>query len=572
MNKIIILLLKYHEIITQVFLKKGFLFKTKKGFISYKDYNYQTNNTFDYYSKESYINNEGIIKIYKRSDEIFRSGYFVGVDFSCKFNDFLSLLKIHDIQVYQSEYNLFCRVADLHKIINELYTNINFLRIPNQIRTDITVREKYLDIANRQLVWLENIKYHDLCAYFYLHNPDSSESGRIFSTRKNIEEYGIFANSLIYKEIEWDFDFLEEFKDAVYWEYVIINTNLIFTEASLNKYDKYIPYSKLKDFSIFGELSFEFIKNHIQHIDFYYFFKTAILNFTHKEFNELYDILINLEKPDGYSTHNVFISSVIEDLLDNDNVTWSEGMLYESIHKQPYITLRKCVSIKRINTLLKSFRNYTERVNDEISNYLEVLNKKMETHDYDNYYEYNFLKKESEFFVDFWKKFNNGGEKKYDTYKENFTIQNIQKNITEWENIVDEISDSTRYRWDSLYFNVNAFNVWDFFAKNKEIKLNYELCNFLNSLTIRPGGYYITENGYVSEDYRLKKTNALEFFCDHEFETDEEIIKVLNNKELVDRFMKQGTQKDIPLIEFIIKQFLKECDIEDYISIVNKFQ
>ena len=118
--------------------------------------------------------------------------------------------------------------------------------------------------------------FNSFSKYNYERSPMTFE---VFlpSAKENIEKHGVFAYLPIYKEIEWSFEMVEKFKDRVIWKYLLEESNLIWDENQLNRFDDYIPYCVegqktycekfcsdivLDDYSKLGFLSNDFLDSH----------------------------------------------------------------------------------------------------------------------------------------------------------------------------------------------------------------------------------------------------------------------------------------------------------------------
>lgn len=576
-KRIFFTLIKYHDTITKILIRHDKIYKENDSFVSSenreiedKDSDYYS----DYYPSKLFTTKNGIKKICKSSAEIFRTRQFAKIVQCDTTMPLMERFISEGIKVYQSKFenaSFFCKKEDIEKILLSFYKDIIYIEIPNGIRLSSNVRQQYVDILNRQIDWLKSKNFKHSCAYFYMSKIGESESGRIRSTQSFLNKYGIFAYTPIYDEIEWDFGFLDKNKHSVNWSLVIEHTNMCFNESILCKYNDYIPYSDIQDYSIFGNLSWDFILNHIDKFEFKNFCSTANIKFTSEQLIEFYNYYAKQETPNFYSNHELYEDDIIRLLLKNSNCEWSGELLKQASILQPYATLSECISNKKLNKLLISTPYYLDFYNSLIEIEKNKCINKINNHEYNGYYGKEGLKNEIEMYSEFWLRFNNLGKAPFDTYKDYFTIKNILKYKTDWEKILQEYSHTIRNTWDSLFFMRNCMNKWDMFANNMSIKLTNELCEFLYSMKIKAGGYYITEDGKIIEDHRLQEHNALEFFCNHSFSNVNEMNLVSSNPDLLMVFLEKSKETDIPLINFIIEDFFKDFPIEDYLYIVNKF-
>lgn len=108
-------------------------------------------------------------------------------------------------------------------------------------------------------------------------------------------------------------------------------------------------------------------------------------------------------------------------------------------------------------------------------------------------------------------------------------------------------------------------------AYSQECSLTYEIAKYLLSIDITIGGTYCeSDGGYIEEDHRNMVVNGLEFFTNHHFESEEDIIKVINDVDLLDFFLKKSSNED--LVTYMARIFFSKTSLQEYLDIVNEMK
>ena len=160
---------------------------------------------------------------------------------------------------------------------------------------------------------------------------------------ENIQKYGIFAYYPLYKQIEWTYDLVEKYKDQIIWERLMDDSNIIWDEDMLVKYDKYVPYKeyengpiypyndysskKLTKYENLGFLSNRFLYEHKDVLDWKEVLKKCKFKWNKYVMNLFCRYLLYHDKKyipgkEHYQCYDV------EYLLDNEYFEWDAEKLY----------------------------------------------------------------------------------------------------------------------------------------------------------------------------------------------------------------------------------------------------
>ncbi len=348
-------------------------------------------------------------------------------------------------------------------------------------------------------------------------------------------KHGIFAYSYLYYEIEWDFDMVEKYKDKILWVHLFEDSNLLWSEEKMLQFDSYIPHKELgkrflqnrpRCYSNVLKLSNNYIDSHKDVINWAVFIETAEFEWNSEDmkyFNKY------LTKGD----HSIYGST------RNNRFKWTSDNLRAFIELCPN-AIKAITKDKKLVDIFLNIPDYKKLLKD---------------HNAD---------------PDILLKMKDGGEQPHDAYSSFFTIDNIQKNLREWDKILDNKFITNRRTPDTNYHYHRAYTMWDYYSQNASVTLTYELSKYLETITVNIGGMYIMEDGcYLGEDHRNQKFNGLYLFANHKISSIEEIEKICNDSDLLDAFM-QNANTDI--IDYLIDVFFKDYKVEDYISIINNMK
>ena len=131
-----------------------------------------------------------------------------------------------------------------------------------------------------------------------------------------------------------------------------------------------------------------------------------------------------------------------------------------------------------------------------------------------------------------------GHEFDYDELSKEFTIENIKENWKNWSIPIENKFIGMRRTPDINYHYYMVITKWDELYMHKNVPLTYELARYLQSIDITIGGTYCeSDGGYLEEDHRNQVYNGLKFFTNHHIETEEDIIKIVNDVTLLEPFL-----------------------------------
>ena len=367
---------------------------------------------------------------------------------------------------------------------------------------------------------------------------------------ENIKKFGIFSYKPIYKQIEWTFDLVEKYKDKIVWERLIDDSNLIWEEDMLIKYEKYIPYQKyengpkyayhdnssrvVENYSRFGLLSNTFLQEHIDVLDWRKVLENSKFKWNKENLNYFCRYVVNHEEK--YKLYDIKV------LLDNVSFDWNADNLYA------YLLLDNNLwkEIKRHKKLHKIF--------------LKIPNVKKLAAPYIND-------------KVFWDTVTYEHDFDYDELSKEFTIENIKENLNNWATPIKNELLYMRRTPDTNYYYYRVITKWDELSMHKNIPLTYELAKYLQSIDITIGGTYCeSDGGYLEEDHRNQVYNGLELFTNHHIESEEDIVKIINDMALLDSFLKLENAYDEDFVSYMNKVFFTKTSLQEYIDIVNQMK
>ena len=367
---------------------------------------------------------------------------------------------------------------------------------------------------------------------------------------ENIKKFGIFAYKPIYKEIEWTFDLVEKYKDKIVWERLMDDSNLIWEEEMLDKYEKYIPYKKnengpkyayadyssqkLEDYSHLGFLSNNFLQKHMDVLDWREVLEKCKFNWDKDDI--VYFCSYILSHDEKYELYDVEI------LLDNAYFIWDAQKLYA------YLSLNN------------AFWNDIKQHKKIHAIFMQIPNVKKLAAPY--------VKDEN-----FWDIVSYAHEFDYDELSKIFTIDKIKENLTKWSTPIKNKFIGMRRTPDTNYHYYMVITKWDELYMHENVPLTYELAKYLQSIDITIGGTYCeSDGGYLEEDYRNQVYNGLKLFTSHHIESEDDIIKIVNDITLLESFLKLGYSCNEDIISYMINVFFSKTNLQDYLDIVNQMK
>lgn len=364
---------------------------------------------------------------------------------------------------------------------------------------------------------------------------------------ENIQRFGIFAYKPIYSEIEWTFEMVEKYKDQIVWERLMDDSNLFWNEDVLVKYDKYIPYQLYENRPIYydnssreftkyenlGYLSNEFLRDHIDLLEWREVLGKCKFSWNKEELAFFCGYALS-HKNSRNINETIYD---VEELLNNEFFEWDADKLYVFLQLNDYFW----DIIKDHKNLHKYFM--------QIPNVKELAKP--------------FIKDEK-----FWEIVSYNRDYDYDELSKEFTIDNIKKNLLNWSKPIENKFLTMRRTPDTNYSYYLVITKWDMMHTHKNVPLTYEIVNYLHSIDITIGGTYCeSDGGYIEEDHRNMVVNGLEFFTNHHFESEEDIIKVINDVDLLDFFLNKSCNED--LVPYMARIFFSKTSLQEYLDIVN---
>lgn len=435
-----------------------------------------------------------------------------------------------------------CLLTYLQFVMENFGDDLYYIHLPEGYpRLNNNLKDIYIKIIERNVCEIKN-RYPNLYNIPGIYNYVEMAGHNAKWWYNNILlKHGIFAYRFIYTDIEWDFGMVEKFKDQILWENLMEDTNLSWDEDMILKFDSYIPHNKLRKRPLYNKNGFfywpcgyrkvqKLSNNYIDtHKD--------VINWS--EFIESAEFEWNSEDMKYFNEYVTKGGQYIINLTNNDRFKWTPDNLKALIELNPY-AINVIAKDKKLVDVFLNIPDYKKLLKDHNSD------------------------------PDILLKMKDGGEQPHHAYSSFFTIDNIQKNLREWDKILDNKFITNRRTPDTNYHYHRAYTMWDYFSQNASVTLTYELSKYLQTITVNIGGMYIMEDGcYLGEDHRNQKFNGLYLFANHKISSIEEIEKICNDSDLLDAFM-QNANTDI--IDYLIDVFFKDYKVEDYISIINNMK
>ena len=377
----------------------------------------------------------------------------------------------------------------------------------------------------------------------------------------NIDKHGLFAHEMIYRNLEWDFDMVEKYKDKIMWVELINWSNLIWSDEMLKKYEKYIPFcnkdeetycgrfKKELDYRKFGFLGNSFLESHKDDLDWMRIFKECEFDWSAKEMTYFVEYALGIDLPYSDSFPSTTASSQIEFslscLISNRHFKWTPSNLLT------YLLLRR----ENWEALVDDFRPELFKIFLSIPNIKEIA--------------VPYVKD----IKNFWEIVSNPHLYPYDELSPEFTIERIQNNIEEWSNVVENKFFSMRRTPDTNYYYYRAINQWDIYKDRNNIPLTYELAKYLSTIEIKIGGEYMeSDSGYLERDDRFPVYNGLEAFSSHHIDTTLDMEKILEDEDVANILLDYNHSINLDLLYYTIGRFFKDYPLKEYINVINNLK
>ena len=464
-------------------------------------------------------------------------------------------IKIVDIGNCSERYCLASQFHELLKNFSDIV--LDYLLPENFPRIIGDDREHYMTILNNQIEYIKKKNYVLNGSYYFNwrflgRNPGF---GSIHpGVKYYIEKHGIFACSHIYKEIEWDWDMVEKFKDHLVWKLLIDDSNLIWNEEMLTKYYNFIPFTTSDDSTYcgkfddkrtvryfkFGHLSNDFLEKHKDDLDWRKLFACGKFTWTGEDLKHFCEFANSIDMPWSESFRMTSASSQLNmiNLLTNEFFKWNPDNLLALLQLDDMYWDK----IKDIQSLHKCFL--------QIPNIKEIAEHHIN----------------SKFF---WNAVSYDKDWPYDELSEEFTIENIRKNKDEWSKPIRNVFLTMTRTPDTNYKYYEVITKWDTFARHENIPLTYQLASYLYKLDIVIGGGYVeSDGGYMESDKRFPSVNGLCLFSSHHISTEEDITKILQDNDMLEILLSQENL-NLDILKYITKNLFIDYSVTDYIDIIN---
>lgn len=374
----------------------------------------------------------------------------------------------------------------------------------------------------------------------------------------NIDKHGIFANKHIYQYIEWDFDMVEKYKDLIMWKELINESNLVWPDEMLEKYEKYIPFCILEEdtycgrfkvelnYTKFGFLGNHFLDSHKGELDWMKIFEECEFEWNAEEFTYFSNYALGIDLPYSDSFRDTTASSQIEyslsRLISNKHFKWTSNNLLA------YLLSNK----DNWKTLIGEYRPELFKIFLSIPNIKEIAEPYVKD------------------IKNFWEIVCNPHPYPYDELTPEFTIEKIQENIEEWSKVIENKFLTMRRTPDTNYYYYWVKTQWDIYKNSKNIPLTYELVKYLSTIDIKIGGTYMeSDGGYMEEDHRFPVYNGLDAFSSHHIDSKDDMDKILED-ENVANILFNG--RNLDLLYYTIEKFFKDYPLKEYLNVINQLK
>lgn len=367
---------------------------------------------------------------------------------------------------------------------------------------------------------IEKIKKRDVSSTIYF-----------IGGKEGIDNYGAFAYSNLYYDINWTFELVEKYKEQIIgWKLLIEQGNLFWSEEKIELYYDYIIAGEqgnstkialqrkfpIEKFTNIDCLSWEFLLKHYEEIDFDSYIESGNINYDIETIYILYD---------NFGGNKLFWDK----LLRNPSCVWTIELF-----------------------------NFICDTNDGRASLLQLdENKRVSV--------YNFISNSGDadlFDSDFLETLREG-ELQYG-YSKDFNIENVKKNSIVWNKVVFD----TFSNYSNPYFEHKGEikTVWNYFAENKFIELTYELCKYLLDTEITMGDFShkeYTSSGWTEYERYTYKINGFKVFRGKHIKNEHELKKIIADKKLLSTmFTYEYFNQDV--VDYVVKDFFSNFDIESW--------
>ena len=386
--------------------------------------------------------------------------------------------------------------------------------------------------------------------------------GPFINGKAGLEKHSYFSFRRIYKDLAWDMDLVEKYKDIINWKLLVEESNILWTEELIIKYMSYIPFYVegetycdkfdsslvIQDFSRVDFLSNAFIEQYKECIDFHYFLSSAKFIWNPEQLTYYYNWAVNIKIPRDSSFPETlegmqFKYRFFSQLVSNPNFVWNVDLL--------------CTAIKLDSTMLDVFIGVSGKEKNKIRKMIENI---------PNYQTFIDGMEDGEFFF---MRLEDEKTMPFNSYSLNFNLDNIRQNIIHWNEVLtDKFVHIHRLSRDTYYYVNQVRTMWNYYEENPNVTLTYEICEYLADKNIWIGGEYEKEyddQDYLDAGFYTKEINALSYFAHKPLKGREELKKIYSNPILFEKLLVGGNSD---LIDDILDIMIKEYGIDKLVTYV----
>ena len=560
-KKLYNLMIKNHPTITGWFIHKGIVGKNDDELYIIDNNNEEEKFSLVFPNENNYqvyhIYNDGVRKINAMPfDETFS---IIKLNYQIKGYSFKTLIDA-GFPIFEFWNGRFCFTHQIEEIINkfpdlvlDIYFPKDFKRLKGEsIGNFMKFTQNQIDFARSN----DNL-LRDYCS-------NNNFIGFCDSTPEKIaiiDKHGIFANKHIYLYLEWNFDMVEKYKDLIIWKELINESNLIWSDEMLTKYEKYIPFcnpdadnycdryeSKL-DYTKFGFLGNHFLDTYKDMLDWMKVFTECKFEWTAEELIYFSEYAFGIDLPYSSTYRGTPASSQIKYrqscLISNKHFKWTTFNLLAFLLSNDYNW--KVLIDEHRPELFETFLS--------IPNIKEIANPHVKD------------------IKNFWEIVTNPHSYPYDELTSEFTIDNIQENVEKWSEIIENKLLTVQRTPDTNYHHYTAINQWDIYRNRKNIPLTYSLAKYLSKIDIKLGGTYMKSDGtYMEEDDRFPVYNGLEAFSSHHIDTKQDIENILEDESVANILLDYNHSINMDLLYYAIGNFFKDYPLKEYLNVINQLK
>lgn len=413
-----------------------------------------------------------------------------------------------------------CSIKDISEVL-QLESEHIYELILHRNSNDNRLQSEYLPY------YFNSIK----CYIEKLKNERTSSAIYFIGGKDGIDNYGVFAYSNLYYDINWTFELIEKYKSQIAgWKLLIEKGNLFWSEEKIELYYEYIMENKqednaqkvsqrkfpIKNFTNISCLSWNFLLKHYDELDLYSYIESGNINY---DIEIIYILYHNLGE--NKSFWNKF--------LRNSSCVWTTELLrFICGMNDGRESLLQMDEKRRISVYNFIYNNCNIDFFD--SNFLEILRD---------------------------------GKLQYG-YGKDFNIENVKKNSILWNEVVFD----TFTKYGNRYEHKGEIKtVWNYFAENKFVELTYELCKYLLDTEITMGGFsdkeYQEGRGWVEYGRYTYNINGLKVFRDKHIKNERELEKIIADRKLLSAmFTYDYFNQDV--VDYTIKLLFQNFCIESW--------